>query len=95
MKVMYIYRAEMRKNGKEEPNTVYLYARNKKAAKKFCQEHFDKFDNFVVNKFGTTQTAPEGVNACFIEDGDSEMKLIKENIAGNGEVYAERLDEGE
>jgi len=95
MKVMYIYRAEMRKNGKEEPNTVYLYARNKKAAKEFCKQHFDKFDNFVAIKFGTTQTAPPGVNASFINEGDEEMKLIRANIAGNGEVYAERFDEGE
>lgn len=87
---MYIYRAEMRKNGKEESEKVYLYARNAKCAKQFCKEKFGKFDNFSCTKFATTQTVTPDINASFIDDADSEMALIKENIAGNGEIYAER-----
>ena len=85
---MYIYRAEMRKNGKEEPTTVYLYARNAKCAKAFCQTNFEKFDNFQCTKFATTSTVSPSINASFIDDG--EMDLIKANIAGHGEIFAER-----
>lgn len=87
---MYIYRAEMRRNGKEDKDTVYLYARNAKCAKKFCQENFDKFDKFTCVKFATTKTVDPSVNACFIDEEDDEMALVKANIAGNGEIYAER-----
>ena len=90
---MYIYYAEMRKNGKEEPTHLYLYARNAKCAKKFCVQNLGKFDHFAFTKFGTTDTVSPSCDASFIEEG--EMELVKNRIAANGEIYAERDQEEE
>lgn len=89
---MYIYRAEMRKNGKDEPVIAYLYARNAKMAKEFCARNFEHFDNFLCVKFGETTNVGVDVGASFIKDG-GEAELVKSNIAGNGEVFAERDEE--
>lgn len=93
-RTIYLYRATMYKNGEEETLSTYLYAKNKKAAKRFCVSNFDHFDRFEAVKFGETSDFPSDKDASFLSEQE-ELALYQAHIAENGEVYAERRNRGD
>ena len=88
-RTIYLYRVTMTPIGGKEPVSLYLYARSKKSAKRFCAQQFDRFDHFDAVKFGETSTYTREEDAAFLDE-DEETALFQQNFAGHGEIYSER-----